>query len=165
MSRHRCNEQRPRIDDVGFSKATLEDIMTWFKPLAWIATCALAATSAHAAATHGISVHVLDQVRGQPADAVGVTLEEQSSTGDHWTTIARKTTDDHGRVASLLPDDKPLHKGAYRVTFATGDWFTAHAQSTFFPSVTVTFRIENSDQAYHIPLLLSPYGYSTYRGN
>jgi 5-hydroxyisourate hydrolase len=139
--------------------------MNWLKPLAFIAACTLATTATHAAGSQTISVHVLDQVRGQPAEAVSVTLEEQTTAGDRWTLVAKKTTDGHGRVANMAPEGKPLHKGIYRVSFATGDWFAAHAQPTFFPSVTVTFRVENPEQGYHIPLLLSPFGYSTYRGN
>ncbi|MBT2118866.1 hydroxyisourate hydrolase [Dyella sp. LX-66] len=140
-------------------------MMAWLRSMAWMATCALAATSACAAESRAISVHVLDQVRGQPAPAMGIKLEEQSGGGDTWKLVARKTTDANGRVASLLPEDEPPHKGTYRVTFATGGWFEAHAQSTFFPSVTVTFRVDDPAQGYHIPLLLSPFGYSTYRGN
>lgn len=138
--------------------------MTLLRSLPWIAASALAAT-AHAANNHPISVHVLDQAQGKPAESVRITLEEQSINGDTWTVIARKTTDNHGRVSSLLPDDKSLHKGAYRVTFDTGEWFASRRQATFFPSVTVTFRVEDPAQSYHIPLLLSPFGYSTYRGN
>ena len=139
--------------------------MTWLRTMIWTASCTLAASSACAAESHAISVHVLDQIQGRPAPAVGVTLEEKAPKGDTWTVVARKTTDDHGRVASLLPADASLHKGVYRVTFATGDWYTAHGQSTFFPSVAVTFQVDDAAQEYHIPLLLSPFGYSTYRGN
>jgi len=139
--------------------------MAWLRSLTWIASCSLAAATAFAAEPNSISVHVLDQVQGQPAPTVGVTLEEKSPKSDAWTLVAHATTDDHGRVASLLSKDKPLHKGIYRVTFATGDWYAAHSQSTFFPSVAVTFQVDDPAQGYHIPLLLSPFGYSTYRGN
>ena len=133
--------------------------------MAWVAAGAMAATSSHAAEPHAISVHVLDQVKGLPAEAVGVTLEEQAPAGESWTVVAKQSTDAKGRVSSLLPKDKPLRKGVYRVTFATGDWFAAHAQTSFFPSITVAFRVEDPTRPYHIPLLLSPYGYATYRGN
>lgn len=139
--------------------------MTLLRSMIWIASCTLASAAACAADSHAISVHVLDQVHGQPATAVGVTLEEQAKDADSWTTVAHGSTDERGRVGSLLPADKTLHKGIYRVTFATGEWFAAQRQATFFPSVTVTFRVEDPAQPYHIPLLLSPFGYSTYRGN
>lgn len=126
---------------------------------------ALAGASAFAAEPRSISVHVLDQVHGEPAPSVGVTLEEQASDHETWSLLSQQTTNAQGRVGNLLPAKQALHKGIYRVTFATGDWFTAHTQSTFFPSVTVTFRVDDPAQGYHIPLLLSPYGYSTYRGN
>ena len=139
--------------------------MTLLRSMIWIVSCTLASAAACAAESRAISVHVLDQVRGQPAATVGVTLEEQLKGADSWKIVAQSTTDEHGRVARLLPADKPLHKGVYRVTFATGEWFAAHHQATFFPSVTVTFSVDDPSQPYHIPLLLSPFGYSTYRGN
>lgn len=139
--------------------------MAWLRSMTWITSCALTASSAFAAGSHTISVHVLDQTHGRPAPMVGVTLEEKAPKGETWNVVARAATDDHGRIASLLPKDQPLHKGIYRVTFATGDWYAAHGKPTFFPSVTVTFQVDDAAQNYHIPLLLSPFGYATYRGN
>lgn len=126
---------------------------------------ALASATAFASEAPDISVHVLDQVRGQPAANVGIVLEEQEQGSDTWKLLSRQDTNAQGRVQKLLPQGTRLHDGNYRVTFKTGDWFATQGQSSFFPSVAVTFRIDNPAQPYHIPLLLSPYGYSTYRGN
>src|SRR5690349_7868717 len=79
--------------------------MTLLRSMIWIVSCTLASAAACAAESRAISVHVLDQVRGQPAATVGVTLEEQSKGADSWKMVAHSTTDEHGRVASLLPAD------------------------------------------------------------
>lgn len=74
-------------------------------------------------------------------------------------------TNQQGRITDLYPKDSPLQKGIYKVTFKTGEWFEQHKQSSFFPEVPVIFSIDGKLEHYHIPLLISPYGYSTYRGN
>ena len=103
----------------------------------------------------GITTHVLDTARGCPAAGVPVVLERAVTSG--WQPVGRGTTDADGRVGDLLsgrPED-----GRYRLTFDTG------AYSRFYPEVTVTFVVEGSEDHYHVPLLLSPFGYSTYRGS
>ncbi len=104
-----------------------------------------------------ITTHVLDTAKGKPAAGLDVTLEFRESGG--WSMLARGTTDRDGRVATLLDAEYPLLSGTYRLTFATGEW-----QKGFYPEVGVTFSV-HAGEHYHVPLLLSPYGYSTYRGS
>jgi 5-hydroxyisourate hydrolase len=106
-----------------------------------------------------ISTHVLDIARGVPATGVAVVLEARDGAG--WSTIGRGTTDDHGRIASFA--DAPPAAGTYRLTFDTGAYHRRYDTLPFFPSVAVTFDVREAGH-HHVPLLLSPYGYSTYRG-
>jgi len=103
-----------------------------------------------------VTTHVLDSVTGLPARGVAVRLDGRGVT-------AEARTDDDGRVRELGP--ARLDRGIYRVVFATGDWFAAHGRETFYPEVVVTFTVEDPDGHLHVPLLLSPYAYSTYRGS
>ncbi len=105
-----------------------------------------------------ISAHVLDAAAGQPAAGVEVRLE--SGTGE---VLGSATTDADGRVADLGPDR--LDGGTYRVVFGSGDYFAGTGTTSFHPEVSVTFRTETGNGHYHIPLLLSPYAYTTYRGS
>jgi 5-hydroxyisourate hydrolase len=129
--------------------------------LAGLALSAIASLS-HAA-DNPLSVHVLNLQDGLPSASVRVTLEQQ--TGSTWTLLNSGTTNEQGRIPALYPEGKPLEKGTYRVTFKTGDWFRSHNAATFFPEVPVIFAVDGAVAHYHIPLLLSPYGFSTYRGN
>lgn len=136
--------------------------MTLFKQLC--AGALLASLSSLAlAAGNPLSVHVLNLENGLPSPGVEVTLEKQS--GNAWQALSSATTNEQGRITALFPEGKDLEKGTYRVTFKTGEWFSEHKTSTFFPEVPVIFTADGSVPHYHIPLLLSPYGYSTYRGN
>ena len=74
-------------------------------------------------------------------------------------------TSEQGRITALYPQGKSLEKGTYRVTFKTGEWFAKHDMKSFFPKVPVIFEVDGTVPHYYIPLLLSPYGFSTYRGN
>lgn len=105
-----------------------------------------------------LSTHVLDTSLGRPAAGLAVTLAT-----DDGTELARATTDADGRVGTLGPE--VLDAGDYALTFATGDYFTASGATGFYPSVTITFTISDGAEHYHVPLLLNPYGYSTYRGS
>jgi len=111
----------------------------------------------------GITTHVLDTSRGRPAGGVPVTLEVESAGG--WKLLGKGTTNEDGRVADLLDSDAPMTAGVYRLIFDTGAYFASHNIQSFYPQVSVVFKIENSSQHYHVPLLLSPFGYSTYRGS
>lgn len=110
-----------------------------------------------------ITTHVLDTSRGRPAAGVPVTLEIESAGG--WKLLGKGTTNTDGRVGDLMNADQPLANGVYRLIFDTGSYFANQNVQNFYPLVTVVFRIEAPGQHYHVPLLLSPFGYSTYRGS
>ena len=108
-----------------------------------------------------ITTHVLDAALGLPAAGVPVTLEQLR--GAEWVTLAREVTDADGRVSQFGPAAVPA--GRYRVTFDTGAYFAARQQPAFYPEVTITFDLASTEEHYHVPLLLSPFAYSTYRGS
>ncbi|MFV0261433.1 MAG: hydroxyisourate hydrolase [Kluyvera sp.] len=110
-----------------------------------------------------LSVHILNQQTGIPSKDVAVTLEKQQSTG--WAMLAQGKTDNDGRIKSLYPEDQDMQPGVYRVTFKTGDYFNSEKLSSFFPEVPVLFTVTKTNEKLHIPLLLSQYGYSTYKGS
>lgn len=110
----------------------------------------------------GISTHVLDTAVGRPAAGVEVALERLE--GDVWHPLAAGVTDHDGRIAPLL-DDVAMTAAQYRLTFATGPYFAARSERTFYPRVRIEFAIEVLDEHHHVPLLVSPWGYSTYRGS
>ena len=120
-------------------------------------------TSMTFAQNNPLSVHVLNLENGLPSADVEVVLEKSS--GNKWLKLNQQVTGPNGRITALFPENQPLTQGIYKVTFKTGDWFKKNNQSTFFPEVPVIFKVDGSVSHYHIPLLLSPYGYSTYRGN
>ena len=120
-------------------------------------------TSVALAAGNPLSVHVLNLENGLPSPDVNVTLEKQD--GKNWKLLNQGDTNEQGRITALFPEGKSLEKGTYRVTFRTGEWFKEHKTATFFPEVPVIFEVDGTVPHYHIPLLLSPYGFSTYRGN
>jgi 5-hydroxyisourate hydrolase len=103
-----------------------------------------------------VTTHVLDTVTGLPAAGMPVVLS-----GDG--VRAEGVTDADGRLRDLGPDR--LDPGTYRITFATWEWFLAAGRESFYPEVVVTFAVTDPDQHLHVPLLLSPYSYSTYRGS
>jgi 5-hydroxyisourate hydrolase len=106
--------------------------------------------------TH-LSTHILDAVTGRPAVGVPVTL-----TDTHGAMLAGTITDDDGRVADLYTGELA---GTYRLRFDTANYFAAHGLTGFYPEVVITFEITDAAANYHVPLLLSPYAYSTYRGS
>jgi len=105
-----------------------------------------------------LTAHVLDAVAGKPAP--GVTVRLQTATG---TALGEATTDADGRVRDLGPDT--LAPGEYRVTFATGAYFAGRGQETLYPRVTIDVAVAAGQAHYHVPLLLSPFAYTTYRGS
>ena len=111
----------------------------------------------------GITTHVLDTSIGKPASGVPVILEIHS--GEGWKLLGEGLTDADGRLRTLLPPDTPLQAETYRLTFDTGTYFAAREVDAFFPVATIVFTIPDVAAHYHVPLLLSPFGYSTYRGS
>jgi 5-hydroxyisourate hydrolase len=109
-----------------------------------------------------LSTHVLDTARGRPAEGVRVICERLA--GDRWEQVAQRVTDADGRVGDLVASGD-LRGGIHRLVFATGDWAAQRHAPTFWPEVTVTFDVTAPTEHHHVPLLLSPYGYSTYRGS
>lgn len=109
-----------------------------------------------------ISTHVLDTARGRPAAGVAVTLSVQQPRG--WTELSRGATDADGRIATLLPAAPPAAGATFRLRFEVGEYFAARGEAAFYPYVEVVFTPQD-DGHYHVPLLVSPFGYSTYRGS
>ena len=123
-----------------------------------------------------LSTHVLDATSGRPAAGVPVRLERRGPDG--WSPAGAGQTDADGRLRvaggaegrdsgqeSTAGSGRGFEPGVYRITFGTGTYFTARGVPSFYPEVTITFEITARDEHYHVPLLLSPYAYSTYRGS
>ncbi|HVE12675.1 MAG TPA: hydroxyisourate hydrolase [Elusimicrobiota bacterium] len=111
-----------------------------------------------------ITTHVLDTSLGRPAAGVPVTLELRLDDGT-WQPLSEARTDADGRAMGLLPAAHKLVEGVYRLTFDTAAYFRAKDLAGFYPYVSVPFEIHRTGEHYHVPLLLSPHGYSTYRGS
>lgn len=112
-------------------------------------------------AEYQLSSHILDINRGAPAEGVAISLSRMSE-DNVWTVIDEKVTDENGRVKDFL--EGTGNAGIYKLTYHVGDYFDALGQDSFYPFVEVVFEIKD-DSHYHVPITLSPYGYSTYRGN
>jgi 5-hydroxyisourate hydrolase len=108
-----------------------------------------------------VSTHVLDAVTGRPAAGVAVRLEASKGPGHHVVLLGQGVTDVDGRLRDFGVGE--LAPGSYRLVFATGDWQAAQGRDSFYPQVVLSFAVEAGH--YHVPLLLSPYAYSTYRGS
>ncbi len=111
-----------------------------------------------------ITTHVLDTSRGQPASGVPVRLELETADGS-WKQIGKGSTDTDGRAKDLLAPGFALHGGVYRLMFETETYFAMQNVEGFYREVSIVFTIRDPAQHYHVPLLLSPFGYSTYRGS
>jgi 5-hydroxyisourate hydrolase len=109
-----------------------------------------------------ITTHILDTSSGRPAASVDVTLYKQA--GEGWAVSAEGKTDESGRIGTWSSADAAEGQGTYKLRFETGAYFEQHLLPRFYPFVEVYFEV-TGDGHYHIPLLLSPYGYSTYRGS
>jgi 5-hydroxyisourate hydrolase len=110
-----------------------------------------------------LTTHVLNISLGRPAANVAVILETQTADGS-WKELGRGSTDSDGRVKDFATG-KPFEAGTYRLTFDTRGYFAAQKVDGFYPQVIIMFEVKNPREHYHLPLLLSPYGYSTYRGS
>ena len=109
-----------------------------------------------------ITSHVLDTAAGKPAVGLRVRLDVLEADGRAHT-VAERVTNDQGRITDFVPPGT-LGARTYRLTFDTGAWFAAAGRPVFYPHVDVVFTVHDGDDHHHIPLLLSPFGYSTYRG-
>ncbi len=109
-----------------------------------------------------ITTHVLDTAAGRPGKEIAIELDRHD--GDHWVRVGAGATDDDGRLRTLTPPG-PVAAGVYRLTFHTAAYFAAIGQPGFFPVVEIQFAVADGAQHFHVPLLLSPFGYSTYRGS
>ena len=110
----------------------------------------------------GITTHVLDMAKGIPAKGMRLKLQYFSH-NEEFEDLNSKMTNEDGRVPDLL--ETPLKKGVYRLIFQTGDYYKSLGEKCFYPEATIVFNIENEDQHHHVPLLISGFGYSTYRGS
>ena len=110
-----------------------------------------------------LSSHILDITQGSPASGVSIRLSKLDENKD-WVTIDEKITDKYGRIKDFLKEDGTDHIGIYKLTYFTLPYFERQNQLSFYPFIEVVFEIKD-DSHYHVPITLSPYGYSTYRGN
>lgn len=111
----------------------------------------------------GITTHVLDLAEGRPADGVEVRLERRE--GDGWHPVARGGTDADGRVREWSPPPGALRAGEYRLVFAAGAYQERRGRQGFYGEIVVAFVVRKPEEHHHVPLLLSPHGYATYRGS
>lgn len=111
-----------------------------------------------------ISTHVLDTALGKPASDVPVRLERRENAGE-WARLSSSRTDKDGRCAQLLPEEGALRPGLYRLAFDTGSYHLSQNVEGLYPIVEITFHVREGESHFHIPLLLSPHGYATYRGS
>ena len=109
-----------------------------------------------------LSTHVLDTTLGRPAAGILVTLAKQAPDGLTFVEVGKALTDQDGRIAK---GDRVMDTGIYRLTFDTGAYFQQFHKGGFYPQVPIVFEIRDPDGHYHVPLLVSPYGFSTYRGS
>jgi 5-hydroxyisourate hydrolase len=109
-----------------------------------------------------ITTHILDTTKGKPAAGVNITLLRQ--VGESWQVVARGVTNQDGRITNLLPAEKKLELGTYKMKFGIKEYFDQDATSAFYPVVEITFQVTSAEH-YHVPLLLNPFGYATYRGS
>jgi 5-hydroxyisourate hydrolase len=109
-----------------------------------------------------ITTHILDTTKGKPAQAITIVLYHGEN--DEWTEMARGITNSDGRITDLLKNDATIQIGIYKLRFETKDYFDRNQVPTFYPYVEIVFDLR-SQEHYHIPLLLNPFGYSTYRGS
>jgi 5-hydroxyisourate hydrolase len=110
----------------------------------------------------GLSTHILDTALGKPVAGVALALSQRSH--DSWHSVGQGLTDTDGRCKTLL-GDQPLEATTYKLTFVTAPYFTAQGLNSLHPLVEIVFTVTDPAQHYHIPLLLTANGYTTYRGS
>lgn len=110
-----------------------------------------------------ITTHVLDTALGRPAAGIGVVLARRDDDGQ-WEAVGRGQTDADGRLKTLYPGTDPPRPGVYRLTFDTQRYFESLDVDAFYPEVVVVFETQAGESHYHVPLLLGPFGFTTYRG-
>ena len=111
----------------------------------------------------GISTHILDLTRGRPAEGVAVRLHRHEKGG--WRAVAARRTDQNGRISDLLPENERLQSGFYRLRFGTSAYFRGEGIESLHPFVDIAFQVRDIGEHYHVPLLITPHSYSTYRGS
>lgn len=112
--------------------------------------------------SYQLSSHILDINKGMPAAGVRIALSKMEA--GEWHPVEEKTTDENGRIKDFLEENGQNHRGIYKLTYYTAPYFEQAGQESFYPFIEVVFEIKD-DKHYHVPITLSPYGYSTYRGN
>lgn len=110
-----------------------------------------------------VTTHVLNTAKGEPGKGIQVTLDIKQE--DRFENIGSGTTDEDGRVKDLLANDHQLKTGIYRISFDTGSYYKAQGEKCFYPEASIVFEVEIESEHYHVPLLISGFGYSTYRGS
>lgn len=110
-----------------------------------------------------LSSHILDVSKGEPATGVTIKLEKYNEQTKVWTLVDEKVTDENGRVPDFLPSDKS-NLGIYKLVYFTSEYFNRTKTESFYPFIEVVFQIKD-EKHYHVPITLSAFGYSTYRGN
>ena len=113
--------------------------------------------------TYQLSSHILDVSKGMPANGVTIKLEKFNEQTKTWSFVDEKITDTNGRIADFLSSEKS-NVGIYKLTYFTSDYFKKNNTDSFYPFIEVVFQIKDENH-YHVPITLSAYGYSTYRGN
>ena len=111
-----------------------------------------------------ITTHVLDLAAGRPGEGIHVTLDQRDS-AERWSRLAEGRTNADGRVGDLLSSSSALPPGLYRLRFDVGSYFASQGQESFYDQIPIVFEVGDPEEHYHVPLLLSPFGYSTYRGS
>lgn len=116
--------------------------------------------------TTPITSHVLDTSRGKPAEGITIVLEKKNQQTNTWEKLGQDVTNSDGRIKELMAQNTAFEAGIYQVTFYTQEYFERqNIQQFFYPYVTIPFVVQDPQQHYHVPLLLNPFGYSTYRGS
>lgn len=110
-----------------------------------------------------LSSHILDVSKGSPASGVKIKLEQYDKQKDKWSFVDEKITDKNGRIGDFLSSEKE-NRGIYKLTYYTSEYFKRSNTESFYPFIEVVFQIKDGNH-YHVPITLSAYGYSTYRGN